>query len=459
MDSSYTKSSNTINLSVPKNFGKIDNISDTDPFNPWSVSKVIGYDNYENPIYEEVGSFETFNESLLALIMVNNVEKSCKKLKVKMERDFLDKKIDEFFQKTSRKMNIETEYDYYEEEDLYLDHGYSGSGPLIVETIDEIRERYQRSHKRQIITYSPPVINNNQMMFSQANPLLDYNNPLMNLTFEDVYNRWYKDKQLEDITSHTLEGYRNSYKKCSHLAEKRFIDIRFSEIEDCVRAEKEKGNSFSMRKRIKLFFSQLYQWAISHELCTNNIALNIKLGKNESDNRRKPFTPKQIATLFAHADEDPFIESVLMLIFTGCRIREFLNIKRDDIHMDQRYFVVTESKTKAGRNRLVPIHKKIMKWFRKRLRAKSNYLIHDARGRQVGYSEYSTKFRNLMKRFGWEGLSCHCCRHTCATLLYSAGAKDQTIKRILGHVQGSTVTERVYIHIQVKDLLEAIDLI
>ena len=43
-------------------------------------------------------------------------------------------------------------------------------------------------------------------MFSQANPLLDYNNPLMNLTFEDVYNRWYKDKQLEDITSHTLEG-------------------------------------------------------------------------------------------------------------------------------------------------------------------------------------------------------------------------------------------------------------
>ena len=84
MDSSYTKSSDTINLSDPKNFGKIDNISDTDPFNPWSVSKVIGYDNYENPIYEEVGSFETFNESLLALIMVNNVEKSCKKLKVKM---------------------------------------------------------------------------------------------------------------------------------------------------------------------------------------------------------------------------------------------------------------------------------------------------------------------------------------------------------------------------------------
>ncbi|MDY5646887.1 MAG: site-specific integrase [Candidatus Onthovivens sp.] len=441
-----------IKLNVPKDFGKIDNISNQDPFKPWLVNAVSYFDKFDNPIYEEVGRFETFNQSLLALIMVNTLNK---KKKNKVEKSFLDNKIDEFFINTGKEVHVPYFPDDYDEDDIY--ESYPGHGPLIVK-FKKSKPKKEKEVKYIYINNSSKDIDFNTNL-KQSNPLLDYSNPLMNLTFKEVYERWYRDKSYEDISPHTMEGYRNSYKKCEHLADKKFVEIRFSEIENCVRMEKERGNSFSMRKRIKLFFSQLYQWGISHEICTNNIALNIKLGKNESDNRRKPFTPRQIATLFAHVDEEPFIESVLMLIFTGCRIREFLNIKREDIHMDQRYFVVTESKTKAGRNRLVPINKKIMKYFRKRLRAKSNYLIHDARGRQVGYSEYSTKFRNLMKRFNWEGLSCHCCRHTCATLLYSAGAKDQSIKRILGHVQGSTVTERVYIHIQLKDLLEAIDLI
>ena len=418
----------TISIRVPKGFGNIKNISNSNPYNPWLVEKVIGFDDFENPIYEQVGGFETFNESLLALLMINIFEKSNKKRNKKMylDKEYLDLKVDETIRKIERRELLPS---------------------IPVSYINDTN-----SHYMETIDVTPVTP-------STYNPAIDYNNPLMNLTVKEVYERWFKDKQLEDITSHTMDGYKNSFKKISHLSDKVFVELRFSDIEECIRREKEKGNSYSMRKRVKLFFSQLYQWAISHEMCTSNLALNIKLGKNESDKRRKPFSIKQVATLFNYVDEEPFIETVLMLIFTGCRIREFLNIKREDIHMSDRYFIVTESKTKAGRNRMVPINKKMMKYFRKRLRAKSDYLIHDARGRKIEYSEYSTKFRNLMKRFGWDGMSPHCCRHTCASLLYSAGAETQTIKRILGHVQGSEVTERVYIHIQLADLHKAIDLI
>ena len=430
----------TISLRVPKDFGNIRNVSDMDPYQPWLVEKVIGYDDFENPIYETVGGFETFNESLLALVMINIIEKSNKRRskKIKWEKEYLESKVDEMIRRAERRNIIPSS---------------------VGETIDAPSVYVSYENISPPIKALPPSNLNSNNGNSLFNPAIDYNNPLMKLTVREVYERWYKDKQLEDITEHTMDGYRNSFKKIEHLADRPFVELRFSEIEDCVRREKEKGNSYSMRKRVKLFFSQLYQWAISHEMCTSNMALNIKLGKNESDARRKPFSLKQIATLFNHVDEDPFIETVLMLIFTGCRIREFLNVKREDIHMNDRYFIVTESKTKAGRNRMVPIHKKMMKYFRKRLRAKSDYLIHDARGRKVEYSEYSTKFRNLMKRFEWDGMSPHCCRHTCASLLYSAGAETQTIKRILGHVQGSEVTERVYIHIQLADLHKAIDLI
>lgn len=411
---------NTHSLSVPITFGNIENDSNNNPFQPWLAKEYVGKDSNNNPIYKEIGSFETFSESLLALIMVNNLSD---------DEYESDSAIEKVVRKARKKIN--TNLINY------------------TESFDEMEEPGEMSYSNL----------NNSFISSpnQYNPALDYSNPLMKLTFREVYERWYQDKSLEDITPHTMEGYKNSYKKVSHLADKLFVEIKFSDIDECIKAEKLKGNSFSMRKRVKLFFSQLYQWAISHEMCTTNMALNIKLGKNESESKRRPFTPTQISTLFSHVDEEPFIETVLMLIFTGCRIREFLNIRREDIHMTDRYFIVTQSKTKAGRNRMVPIHKKMIKYFRKRLRAKSDYLIHDARGRQVDYSEYSTKFRNLMKRFGWEGMSPHCCRHTLATMLHSSGADEQTIKRILGHVQGATVTERTYIHIQLVDLHKAID--
>ena len=280
----------------------------------------------------------------------------------------------------------------------------------------------------------------------------------MNLTFREVFERWYHDKGFEDISVRTMENYRIIYNKVRHLDNIPFVKIRYSQIEDCVKLEKAKGNSFSMRKRIKLFFSQLYQWAISHEMCTSNLALNIKLGKNESDFRRKPFSIEQIQYLLANHEKVPFMEEVLMLILCGCRISEFLNIRREDIHIDHRYFIVTESKTKVGRNRPVPIHRKVIKFYRKRLRAKSDYLIHDARGRKVEYKDWAKKFKNLMKYLGWEGMSIHGCRHTCATLLHSFGANGMDARFILGHTQ-TDIHERIYQHVQVTKLIQAIDLI
>ena len=147
-----------------------------------------------------------------------------------------------------------------------------------------------------------------------------------------------------------------------------------------------------------------------------------------------------------------------MLILCGCRIGEFLNIRREDIHLDQRYFIVTESKTKVGRNRIVPIHKKAMRFWRSHLRAKSDYLIHDARGRKMDYKDWVAKFKKLMQYLEWEGMTIHGCRHTCATLLHTFGANTIDEKNLMGHCT-SDVHERVYLHQNVANAIRAIDCI
>ena len=42
-----------------------------------------------------------------------------------------------------------------------------------------------------------------------------------------------------------------------------------------------------------------------------------------------------------------YLSVVLMLIYTGVRIGELLNLEKKDIHLDERWFYVKESKTDA----------------------------------------------------------------------------------------------------------------
>lgn len=49
-------------------------------------------------------------------------------------------------------------------------------------------------------------------------------------------------------------------------------------------------------------------------------------------------------------------------------------------------------------------------------------------------------------------------RHTCATLLDNADVNKTIVKKILGHA-GDDVTEKVYTHKTIQQLVEAINLI
>ena len=51
-----------------------------------------------------------------------------------------------------------------------------------------------------------------------------------------------------------------------------------------------------------------------------------------------------------------------MLIYTGVRIGELLELKKEDVHLEERWFYVRESKTEAG-VREVPITEKIVPFF------------------------------------------------------------------------------------------------
>ena len=53
----------------------------------------------------------------------------------------------------------------------------------------------------------------------------------------------------------------------------------------------------------------------------------------------------------------------------------------------------------------------------------------------------------------------HCCRHTCISLLADAHVDQTIIKKIVGHSGAMTLTEKVYTHMDVNELIKAINMI
>lgn len=84
------------------------------------------------------------------------------------------------------------------------------------------------------------------------------------------------------------------------------------------------------------------------------------------------------------------------------------------------------------------------------------YLLSTPEGKHFAYRNYYDSYWTpLIEQMGMDHRP-HDTRHTCISLLTVAGVQDKIIKKIVGH-KGQTVTEVVYTHFEIQELLEAIN--
>lgn len=160
--------------------------------------------------------------------------------------------------------------------------------------------------------------------------------------------------------------------------------------------------------------------------------------------------------LWAAKDSNIYMSVVLILIYTGLRIGELLDLKKEDVHLNERWFYVRESKTDAG-IREVPIAEKIVPLFEYWLQRDCGYLICTPENEHFLYRNYYDSYWTpLMNSLSLDKHRPHDTRHTCISLLTEAGVDERIIKKIVGH-KGQGVTETVYTHIELPYKLEAIN--
>lgn len=283
--------------------------------------------------------------------------------------------------------------------------------------------------------------------------LAEYNkNPydvdMRKYTIADMW-QLFSERSLYTGSKSKTNVYKSAYKHLSPLYDAEISRLKTYQMQTLL-----DGLSLGhqAKSHIKGLLLQMFNIAAELDICEKNYASFLKAGEKEVSTIHSAFTPEEIKTLWDNVFTQKSAMYALILIYTGMRPTELLELKTENIFLADKY-MVGGIKTKAGKNRIIPINDKILPLIKSLYNPDNVYLINHI----SSYVTFSKKWKNEMCQMGMSHLP-HDGRHTFASLMDTAGANKLATKRIMGHAT-QDITDQVYTHKATDELLKNVNLI
>ena len=319
--------------------------------------------------------------------------------------------------------------------------------------------------------------NNEYPLLPVDNPKLEKYKVKRNYTFEDVYQEFIKIKFLTDeemilakeknikikgkYSYHYTKQVRAVHKYTQPIQNIKYRDLYkqdFQKIIDDVNKKNKGGGSSSFLLKL---FRNLDRYALQEGIIDKGY---VQFVNNDTAKIKKiqksVFSYEQIQKLEKSdvTEKEKIIKDIILIaLYTGCRIGEILYLKNENIFLDKGYFV-TGSKTKAGINREIPIHREI-RCIIKNYYNKDNEFLLNNNEKPYLYNFFAHKFYDFKRKYNFlENRTIHECRHTFRTELERLNVKQVIINSILGHKNENTGLD-VYTHISLEEKKIAVNMI
>lgn len=269
------------------------------------------------------------------------------------------------------------------------------------------------------------------------------------ITLSSLFEQW-SEKKLCKMGKSTQGSLKSAYNHTKPLWNMKYKEIKSFHMQDIIDGC---GKGYSTQWAIKNLFGHLDKFALEVDVINKGYA-QLTTAEPIPETSKEPFTDEEVQILWKFQDE-PWVDSILVFLYTGFRLSELLGLKTEDIDLNAAT-IQGGVKTRAGKDRIVPIHPKIYHLIENRVQEGNQYLF-SYNGKKIPPATYYTFWNTVMESHNMKHTP-HECRHTFRSRLDSAGANKKCIDLMMGH-KSKEVGERVYTHKTLDELKEAILLI
>ena len=272
---------------------------------------------------------------------------------------------------------------------------------------------------------------------------LPFDTDRANMTMHEIYEYW-RSIAGKSMSKHTLSTYHSVYKKLSALHDTPYRLIKTSDVESIIVDE-----TPSIKKECQMIIKHLDVTAAKLDIPTKNISQGMSPVAEPLRRSKVIFTEDEIDKLWSVVDTEPYAGIVLVYLYTGLRRSELVGILKSNVDLDN-WTMTGGIKTKAGKNRLIPIHPRIRPIIKEIYQQSQSDLLLP-----VCSVTIHNRFQTVMDHLGMNHII-HETRHTFRTRLYNAGVDRLVIDKLCGHAGNGSVGDSVYTHLSADQLMAAI---
>lgn len=290
--------------------------------------------------------------------------------------------------------------------------------------------------------------------------LLDYNQSpydinARQITLAELFGRWYaRAAEQGRLARGSIANIKSAYNYCADIADMPYTAIRAHVMQSCI-----DSSGPAMQAKIKNLFYNLDKYAMELDIINKRYSDLLHVAARPPA-QKTTFSDFEVAQLWENVGV-PWVDTALILLYSGWRISELLGLAKANIHIDATGKTINTMrggrKTTAGINRIVPIHSAILPLVVARYESAENYLIECRNGKPLTNLQYYDRWHKVMAAIGAKH-TVHETRHTFRSWLDAASAPISCVNRIMGHVCGD-IGLQVYTHKTVEQLAATIELI
>lgn len=252
-------------------------------------------------------------------------------------------------------------------------------------------------------------------------------------TFADIFYILFD----EDFSSLSASRQRAMKAAFEHLERLHNIPITDIDLQTMQSVFDDYQFKHGIQKDMKTLCAKIFKYAVIHKYIGRNDDYTefIKISKYKESDKHHPFTVDEIRELKRLNTKETRL--MLVYIYTGLRASELLKIDRNSIHIDVKSnddgqdmiisYMITGSKTDAGKNRIVPINDDIKDIV------VEDILVDGKRVIDCVYSDLAYRIMPKINKILGSNHTMHDTRVTFASLCQLYNVDVYIRKKVLGH--------------------------